>query len=54
MFGPLAPLRAGFIGATKDMAARAILESSVRLGQALKLNLVAEGVETQEDWDLVA
>lgn len=35
-------------------AARAILESSVRLGRALDMKIVAEGVETQEDWDIVA
>ncbi|MYM22167.1 EAL domain-containing protein [Duganella sp. FT135W] len=46
--------RAFVDGASKDHAARMILESSVRLGKIFNLNLVAEGVETQEDWNLVA
>lgn len=46
--------RAFVNGASRDRMERAILDSSVRLGKALKLNLVAEGVETQEDWELVA
>ena len=41
-------------GAAQDESALAILESNVRLGKILHLNLVAEGVETQQDWDLVA
>jgi EAL domain-containing protein (putative c-di-GMP-specific phosphodiesterase class I)/FixJ family two-component response regulator len=40
-------------GAALDKSALAILESNVRLGKILHLNLVAEGVETQQDWDLV-
>jgi EAL domain-containing protein (putative c-di-GMP-specific phosphodiesterase class I)/CheY-like chemotaxis protein len=40
-------------GITNDKTKRAILESSVRLGKALNLNLVAEGVETREEWDLI-
>ena len=32
---------------------RAILESSVRLGKIFELNLVAEGVETQQDWNTI-
>ena len=40
--------------ATNDKVARAILESSVTLGKSLELKLVAEGVETQNDWDLIA
>lgn len=39
-------------GANHDPAARAILESSVRLGRSLQLNVVAEGVENEEDWNL--
>jgi len=39
--------------AHKDKKARAILESSVELAKKLNLSIVAEGVETQEDWDLV-
>jgi DNA-binding response OmpR family regulator len=53
-FSELKVDRAFVNGASNDPAAYAMLESSVRLGQALGLNLVAEGVETQEDWDLVA
>lgn len=41
-------------GATGDSVARAILESSVQMGHALGMNVVAEGAETQEDWDLLA
>jgi EAL domain-containing protein (putative c-di-GMP-specific phosphodiesterase class I)/ActR/RegA family two-component response regulator len=41
-------------GATSDDVARAILESSVQMGHALGMNVVAEGAETQEDWDLLA
>lgn len=33
--------------------ARKILESSVDLGHHLNMNVVAEGVETQEQWDVV-
>ena len=38
-------------GATRDSVARAILESSVQMGHALGMSVVAEGAETQEDWD---
>lgn len=40
--------------AHQDMAARAILESSIALANKLNMTVVAEGVETQADWDLVA
>jgi EAL domain-containing protein (putative c-di-GMP-specific phosphodiesterase class I) len=40
-------------GAAADREARVILESSVGLGRQLGLHLVAEGIERQEDWDLV-
>lgn len=40
-------------GATGDGVARAILESSVQMGHALGMSVVAEGAETQEDWDLL-
>jgi len=44
----------GFVhGAEHDATARAILESSARLGRMLGMNVVAEGVETQCDWDVV-
>lgn len=45
--------RAFVYGASSDPAARTILESSVALGRSLGLTLVAEGVETNEDWELV-
>jgi len=38
-------------GAADDPGARAIVESSVRLARTFGLNVVAEGVETQQDWD---
>ena len=41
-------------GATSDPVARAIFESSVTLGHALNMQVVAEGAETQADWDIVA
>jgi EAL domain-containing protein (putative c-di-GMP-specific phosphodiesterase class I) len=41
-------------GAPRDAAARAMLTSSVGLGKDLSLSVVAEGVEDQEEWDLVA
>jgi EAL domain-containing protein (putative c-di-GMP-specific phosphodiesterase class I)/CheY-like chemotaxis protein len=46
--------RAFVNGAMHDKAARAILEFSVTLAKKLGMTIVAEGVETQEDWDLVA
>ncbi len=36
-----------------DAEARAILKSSVALGHELGMKVVAEGVETREEWDLV-
>ncbi|MDH3219701.1 MAG: EAL domain-containing protein [Gammaproteobacteria bacterium] len=45
--------RAFVHGAAREAAARAILESSVLLAKKLNMKVVAEGVETQEDWDLV-
>lgn len=45
--------RAFVHGAHSDGKARAILESSVYLAKQLEITTVAEGVETQEDWDLV-
>ncbi len=45
--------RAFVNGAVHDEAARAILSSSIQLGKIFHLNLVAEGVETQQDWDLI-
>lgn len=46
--------RAFVFGAADDPTTRAILESSVHLGKTLGMNLVAEGVETQDEWDLIA
>lgn len=46
--------RAFVNGATHDEASKAILNSSIQLGKIFSLNLVAEGVETQQDWDLIA
>ena len=40
-------------GAAADREARAILEASVNLGRELGLHVVAEGIERQEDWNLV-
>jgi two-component system sensor histidine kinase/response regulator len=40
-------------GACIDEAARKILTSSIQLGKTFDLNLVAEGVETLQDWDLI-
>jgi EAL domain-containing protein (putative c-di-GMP-specific phosphodiesterase class I)/ActR/RegA family two-component response regulator len=45
--------RAFVFGAAKDHVVRAILESSVKLGHSLGMKVVAEGAETQEDWDLL-
>lgn len=46
--------RAFVNGAAHDDAAKAILGSSIQLGKIFHLNLVAEGVETQQDWDFIA
>lgn len=39
-------------GAAQNPTLRAIFESSVKLGKSLGLTIVAEGVETPEDWRL--
>ena len=41
-------------GATNDYSARAILTSSIDLAKNFGLSTVAEGVETEEDWALIA
>jgi len=46
--------RAFVHGADRDSSALAILESSVLLAKKLDMKVVAEGVEDQRDWDLVA
>ena len=46
--------RAFVRGASQDASARAILESSVSLAKKLDMKVVAEGVETEADWNLVA
>ncbi|MGI9335469.1 MAG: EAL domain-containing response regulator [Gammaproteobacteria bacterium] len=43
--------RAFVFNAAEDDSARAMLESSARLGKSLNLDLVAEGVESQADWN---
>ncbi|HUG99960.1 MAG TPA: EAL domain-containing response regulator [Gammaproteobacteria bacterium] len=40
--------------AARDPEARAIVESSIELGHRLGMRVVAEGVERQEDWDLIS
>lgn len=40
--------------ATDNKASQAILESSISLAKRLNIHCIAEGVETQADWDLVA
>lgn len=45
--------RAFVYGANGNSSARAILESSIVLAKKLKMEIVAEGAETREDWDLV-
>ena len=45
--------RAFVRGASDDASAQAILESSVLLANKLDMKVVAEGVETKQDWDLV-
>lgn len=39
-------------GASNDLATRAILESSIKLGRSLNLNVVVEGIETEADYRL--
>ena len=38
----------------RDAEARAIVESSIELGHKLGMKVVAEGIEKQEDWDLIS
>ncbi|HVT03669.1 MAG TPA: EAL domain-containing protein [Thermoanaerobaculia bacterium] len=39
--------------ATRHESARVILESSLSMAKKLRITAVAEGVETQQDWDLL-
>lgn len=41
-------------GAANDADARTIVETSIDLGHRLGLHLVAEGIERQDDWDLIS
>lgn len=41
-------------GALNDPESRAILESAINLAKRLDLTVVAEGIETEEDWHVVA
>jgi len=45
--------RAFVSGAANDPVARTILRSSVELGHALGLSVVAEGLETRADWEVL-
>ncbi|MEO1575561.1 MAG: EAL domain-containing response regulator, partial [Pseudomonadota bacterium] len=40
-------------GAASDPVARRIVASSIELGHALGLSVIAEGVDNQKDWDLI-
>lgn len=40
-------------GATSDADARSLLEASVQLAKRLRLKTVAEGIETEEEWNLL-
>ena len=53
-FGELKIDRSFVNGAAHDEASRAIVESSIALAKSLNMKTVAEGVETQEDWNLLA
>jgi EAL domain-containing protein (putative c-di-GMP-specific phosphodiesterase class I) len=44
----------GFVhGATGDATRQAICIASIRMAHQLRMRVVAEGIETQEDWDLM-
>ena len=53
-FSELKVDRAFVHGAANENSAKAILESSVNLARKLDMSVVAEGVETEEDWNLIA
>lgn len=46
--------RSFVIGAVSDPDSHSVLESSVSLAQRLQLETVAEGIETEEEWRLLA
>ena len=41
-------------GAANNTLKRSILETSAGLGKRLNMQIIAEGVESQEDWDCAA
>lgn len=41
-------------GAAADEVSRVIVSSSIELGQKLGMRVVAEGVDNQDDWDLIS
>jgi len=41
-------------GASQDKKARSILETSIDLAQKLGMKIVVEGIESKDDWELVA
>lgn len=45
--------RAFVNGASSNAESRAIIEASIQFARKLDMEVVAEGVETREDWDLV-
>ena len=47
-------LREVAVIAAEDTRQRTIIETSLNLARKLEMHTVAEGVETQEDWDLLA
>ncbi|MCB1032899.1 MAG: EAL domain-containing response regulator [Acidobacteria bacterium] len=45
----------GFVrGASANVGARTIMSSSIQLAHRLEMKVVAEGVETEDDWNLVS
>ncbi|MEQ8953259.1 MAG: EAL domain-containing response regulator [Gammaproteobacteria bacterium] len=44
--------RAFVNGAANDSSSQAILEASIGIARKLNMDIVAEGVETREDWDI--
>ncbi len=46
--------RSFVFGASQNKLKRTILETSAALGKRLEMQIIAEGVESQDDWDCVA